>query len=254
MTIEEVSEKYGVAISSLKNTFPRVQSSILKKHGVKILKEGRGAAAIYREEWEDDKRALTMYEETKNTMFMSEEQFRLANWEFSVFLGIITTPMLVFRGSYLDFLKYIEAPITDASIKGVQEGLKQLAAQDYISYQIDKTDPTYFVAALWRATETGMEIGMEMIHVCKRLADTHNKRSWVPLLKTWIGVQMMAEHQPYTMNELSSFTGLSMYQIRESCKVLQKSEIFKTSRAYSDYQRCIGTNVDLNVEAFFLLE
>ena len=54
MTLSEVSEKYGVAESSLKNAFPRTQASILKKHGVKIVKEGRGASAVYREEWLDD--------------------------------------------------------------------------------------------------------------------------------------------------------------------------------------------------------
>lgn len=61
MTILEVAEKYRVSESSLKNAFPRTQASILKKHGVKILKEGRGASAVYREEWMDDQRALTMY-------------------------------------------------------------------------------------------------------------------------------------------------------------------------------------------------
>ena len=251
MTLSEVSEKYGVAESSLKNAFPRTQASILKKHGVKIVKEGRGAQASYREEWLDDQRAVTMYEETKNTLVISSEQLSMINWDFQVFLGIITTPMLVFRGSYEDFLKYVTAPVNNNNIWELKIALQHLAARDYISYQIDKTNDNYFVAALWYQTEKDMEIGIEMVRTCKQLADSYNKRSWIPLLKTWLGVQMMSKHQPYTVKDLAQATGLSEYQIRESNKILKDCEVFRTSRAYIDYQRCIGTNVDLNHEAFY---
>ena len=54
MTIEEVSATYDVAVSTLKNAFPRAQASILKKYGVKIIKTGRGASANYIEEIADD--------------------------------------------------------------------------------------------------------------------------------------------------------------------------------------------------------
>lgn len=73
MTLEEVSEKYEVAASSLKSNFTRTAASILKKYGVRIVKIGRGASATYKEEWEDDMRALTMYEATKDTMMITED-------------------------------------------------------------------------------------------------------------------------------------------------------------------------------------
>jgi len=38
MTVEELSDKYNMSVSSIKNSFPRTQASILKKHGVKIVK------------------------------------------------------------------------------------------------------------------------------------------------------------------------------------------------------------------------
>ena len=94
MTLEEVCEKYGVAQSSMTNAFPRTQKAILKKHGVKIIKEGRGKTAVYTEEWEDDKRAITMYEEVKDTVMITNESFKLMNWDFMVFLAIITTQCL----------------------------------------------------------------------------------------------------------------------------------------------------------------
>lgn len=253
MTLQEVAEKYRVSESSLKNAFPRTQAAILKKHGVKIVKEGRGASAQYREEWLDDQRALTMYEETKDTVMISVEQLSMINWDFHVFLGIVTTPMLVFRGSYEDFLRYVMAPITSSNIVQLKMALQHLAARDYISYQIDKTNNNYFVAALWYQTEKEMEIGIEMVRTCKQLAEAYNKRSWVPLLKTWLGVQMMSKKQPFTLKSLAAATGLSEYQVRESSKILQNCEIFRTSRAYEAYALCIGTNVDLNHEAFYNL-
>lgn len=47
MTIEELSEKYGYSIVTIKNAFPQVQRYILKKYGVMIEKKGRGKKADY---------------------------------------------------------------------------------------------------------------------------------------------------------------------------------------------------------------
>lgn len=251
MTLQELSEKYQMSESSIKNSFPRTQASILKKHGVKIVKEGRGDKTQYYEEWLDDQRALTMYEETKGAVMINSEQLSMVNWDFHVFLGIITTPMLVFRGSYEDFLRYTSIPVNSNNIWELKMALQHLVARDYISYQIDKTNDNYFVAALWYQTEKDMEIGIEMVRTCKQLAEAYNKRSWVPLLKTWLGVQMMSKHQPYTVQQLADITGLSDYSIRESTKILGDCAVFQTSRAYESYKKCIGTNVDFIHEAFY---
>jgi len=47
---------------------------------------------------------------------ISSEQLSMVNWDFHVFLGIITTPMLVFRGSYEDFLRYTSIPVNNNNI------------------------------------------------------------------------------------------------------------------------------------------
>lgn len=117
MTLEEVSQKYKIAESSLKASFPKSQQAILKKYGVKIIKEGRGKAANFIEELENDKRANTLYEETKDTVIIDSESFKLMSWDFMVFLAIATTPMLVFRGSFEDFLKYVEVKNTKTNLK-----------------------------------------------------------------------------------------------------------------------------------------
>lgn len=245
MTKQEVCEKFNISESTLLNNFPRVQKSILKKHNVKLIKEGKGATAIYRVE-ENDCRALTMYEEVKDNFVIDNESFKLMNLDFHVFLAIVLTPMLVFRGSFEEFLKYAEINVTKENVLALKGTLSSLEERNFISYNLDRTNKDYFVAAILRRTEEEMSIGINMVRTCKTLADKYNKRSWIPLLKTWIGVQVAAENQPFTMDTLVDITGLSLYQLRESRRILEKDDIFKSSRAYIAFDKCIGTNIDLN--------
>lgn len=246
MTLQELCEKYKVSESSVLNAFPRTQKSILKKYGVKITKEGRGASATYREEFEDDKRAETLFEESREIISLNNESVMLASWEFMVFLAIVTTPMFVFRGSFEDFLRYVQVTINDTNVISLKEALENLKDRDFISYQIDKTNENYFVAALYRKVEEDMQIGIGMVRDCKKLAEKYNKRSWVPLLKTWLSINVLTEHQPYTMKEIEAMTGLSMYQIRQSTDILKESNIFRMSKAYANSVRCLGTVADAN--------
>lgn len=85
--------------------------------------------------------------------------------------------MLVFRGSYTDFLEYIQLTVTDENIEELKITLEELMNREYISYTIDKTDNNYFVAALYRKREEQMHIGIGMIKTCKQIAETANKRS-----------------------------------------------------------------------------
>ena len=247
MTLEEVSKRFGVSTTSLMGAFPRTQKSILKKWGVHLIKKGRGSSATYEvEEDKTDSRALTLYNEIKDDIAFDEESIHLMTWPFLVFLTIIATPMLVFRGSYEDFLNYIQLKITPENIEELKATLQELTDREYISYTIDKTDNNYFVAALYRKREEQMHIGIGMVKTCKEIADAAHKRSWVPILKTWIGMQMMAEKKTFKMDELRSATGLSAYQVNESKKLLEENEIFKTTQVYADYQTCIGSAVELN--------
>ena len=189
---------------------------------------------------------LTLYNEIKDDIAFDEESIRLMTWPFLVFLTIIATPMLVFRGSYEDFLQYIQLKISKENLQALKDTLQELNEREYISYTIDKTDNNYFVAALYRKREEQMHIGINMVRTCKQIADAANKRSWVPLLKTWIGMQMMAEKGLFTREDLVAVTGLSIYQITESKKLLEANELFKTTQVYADYQTCVGTQVELN--------
>ena len=247
MTLEEVSEKFGVSITSLKGAFPRTQKSILKKYGVHIIKKGRGDSATYEiQEENSDFRAMTLYEEVKDDILIDKQSLHLMTWPFLVFFAIVTTPMLVFRGSYEDFLNYVQLKVSKDNLEALEDTLEYLLEEEYISYTIDKTNNNYFVAAVYRQREEQMHIGIGMVKICKQIADAAHKRSWVPLLKTWIGMQMMAEKKMFKREELAEATGLSLYQVDECKKLLEQNEIFKTTRVYIDYQTCLGATVDLN--------
>lgn len=246
LTLQEVCQKYGVSESSIKTKFKRTQESIAAKWGVYLEKKGRGDDARYEEIYEKDNRAITMYEETTEALGITEEQIRLMNWDLLTFLGVVVTPLLVFRGSYSDFLKYIGVDVNHEHIDALKASLTELAAREFIVYYIDKTNENYFVASLYRKVEEEMQVGIDMIKRCKKIAEANHKQSWIPLLKVWVGVQKAEKNQPFTNKDLERITGLSEYTIRENKKLLEGEEIFRTKKAYVDQTMCLGQQVDLN--------
>jgi hypothetical protein len=85
--------------------------------------------------------------------------------------------MLVFRGSYEDFLNYIQLTPSEENLAELRITLQELMDREYISYTIDKTDNNYFVAALYRKREEQMHIGIGMVRTCKQIAEEAHKRS-----------------------------------------------------------------------------
>ena len=246
MTRKELCDKYNLNENTVQSKFTRVQEAMLKKHNLILTKTGRGDKTEYFMH-EPEKRAETMLQEKQREVMMAQNGFSsLMDFNFIVFLGICTAPMGTFYGSYEDFLGYVELKKTKDNIQSLKDALSDLSAAEYIEYVIDKTNTNYFNAFLFKRTRETMAISLDMAERCKKLAKKANKKSWIPLLKTWIGVQYMYDKQPFTLAELSAVTGLSPYQIRESRKILEKDELFVTSRAYVCYDRCIGTNVELN--------
>ena len=249
MTRKELCDKYDISESTVKNAFPRLQKRFLEKHKLILTKTGRGDKADYQVSFslDSDGRAITMRKEHKREFMLAKQEFsNLIDFNFMVFLGICMTPMTTFYGTYEDFLDYVEIGRTKANLTSLHTALSALKEMDYIKYDVDPTNENYFWAGLYFKTRQDMAISIDMMDRCKGLADKYNKRSWVPLLKTWIGVQYVYDKQPFTMERLVQVTGLSPYQIRESRKVLEKDELFVTSKAYVSYDTCIGTNVELN--------
>lgn len=219
MTLQEVCEKYKVAESSMTGAFPLTKKAIEKKYGVRIVKIGRGKNAYYEEEILDG-RVL----EDKERVFVNND--RALNWDFLVFFAIVTMPMFVFRGSYDDFLKYVEVSVNEDNKRMLKDALIILAEKGVIMYNVDVGTADYFVICLYRSVEEDMDVEI-MTSICRNLANKYHKRSWVPLLKTWLGVNMLVkEDRPCTLKALEAMTGLSKYQIKESTRILKESSIY----------------------------
>jgi transcriptional antiterminator len=248
MTRKELCERYNISEQTVQNQFGRAKKTMLNKYNLILIKEGRGVDTDYKVEpnTSNSKRALTMTQEEKREVMMVEKGFsNLLDFNFMVFLAICTTPMGTFYGSYEDFLDYVQVKKTKINITNLKDALIDLSAGEYIEYIVDKTNENYFNAFLFKRTRDEMAISLDMVERCQKLANENNKRSWVPLLKTWIGIQYMYDKQPFTMRQLCDLTGLSAYQIRESKKILEEDSLFVTSKAYLNYTTCIGTEVKL---------
>jgi hypothetical protein len=246
VTLQELCQKYGYSEGTIKKKWPQTQLKILKDTGVKIVKKGRGDSTEYIEEIEQYPRAITMFQEESSELFVSVD-LNMINWDFHVFLAIVTTPMHVFRGTIDQLLQYMSVPPTADTRQKVFDALKSLVEGGFISYILDKsTSEEYFTLSLVREKEVKMRISYQMLLTCKELAEEEHKRSWIPLLKMWLGVQMLAEDQPYTVARLQALTGLSVYQIRECDRILQKNEIYRTKKVFVEPTVCLGKNVDLN--------
>lgn len=245
MTLQELCKQFNLAESSVKTNFTRTQKKLLKQN-IKLIKVGRGESATYEIEILSDNRAMTLYQEVKEDIILTNESIEFPNWEFLVFLAIVSTPMIVFSGSYKEFLEYVQVKPTETNITNLKEALENLVEKDIINYIIDKTDNNYFIAGIYQKVKEDMKIGVGMIKECKRLQEKYHKQSFIPLLKTWLGVQILLENQPFTIKDLIATTGLSEYSVKESHKILKESEIYKTSRAYKNMNKCIGMNTELN--------
>ena len=247
MTRKELSQQFDISESSIKTQFPKLQEKFLTKHGLILTKTGRGEKADYQVSSLTGDHAYSMLKEKNQEVLVAKEGFsNLVDFNFMVFLAICATPMTTFYGNYENFLTYVELPINKSNIKLLKEALTFLHDKKYINFVLDETNTDYFWAGLYFATRQKMSISLDMVERCQAIAAKNNKHSWVPILKTWIGIQYMYDKQPFTMKQLSALTGLSAYQIRESKRLLEQDNLFVTSKAYACYDLCIGTNVELN--------
>ena len=114
--------------------------------------------------------------------------------------------------------------INKNNITKIKDAIESLQERGIIYYYDDNSvkDRELVTITLVGKAEDEMKIGIGMIKICKKLADENHKHSWIPLLKTWLGMQIMSEDQPFTLAELESLTGLSPYQIRDSKKILEE--------------------------------
>ena len=119
MTAEEIGELYNIAPITLKKNFSRCKETLKKKYNVDLEKEGRGDKTRYfvvTEEYADPKRAVTLYQSLERNEISGPVAAGLLDIHFLAFIGIASSPSRTFRGSYRDFLKYLDLDVTDTNL------------------------------------------------------------------------------------------------------------------------------------------
>lgn len=245
MTDKEVCEKYNVSLSSLKSQFKRTQERIRATTGVLIEKTGRGASVVYTETFPQ---ALTFDSEGRaESVSLVSDALRLEDWQLLVLMCVLSTPMGVFRGNGRTFLEYYRMVSSEARVKEIERAVKELEKHDWIEVIYDKTtNEGFFTIYVKRAMEKQIIIQFPQVEVCRQLMDRYNKRSFIPLLKTFIATQELQKVQPYTVAQLQAMTGLSEYTLRESNKILEDAGLIKMNKIYLDPTTCLGRVVDIN--------
>lgn len=241
MTVEEVSKRYGYSANSIQKNFPRTAASIEKRFGVTLVKCKKDGKTYYQI---SDNRAATIYDETRDIINIGQQTLSLENYQFFAFLGIAMTPQCIFRGTRQDFLNYIGIPANEKNLSMLNVVLKQLADKEYIMFDIDED---YIIVYIKRRVEKEMQVGIEMVKHCRKLAEKYHKNGdkIAQFIKVWLALQICAENQPFKYDDIVKLTGLSKYQIHDIKEILSKDEIFKFTRAGS-YWQCNGMNVDEN--------
>ena len=249
MSLDELCKKYGVSATSVTTKFKRTQDAILKKHGVQIIKVGRGAAAEYFESLDTNTRALTLYEEKENTLFyIDEEIMGLELWEFMILIVLLVKPELVFRGTYKMLVEYLGKAATEANLEGARLAVQSLQKKGHILFMEDSDE--YFILGLRRQAEKKIvDLQLDVIKKSHEIAELNHKRDWVPLTKIIAAAIYLKDAEPYTVDDIKKLTGLSEYNIKQSKKMLKDSNMViyhKETVTDGDFIYCIGSSADVN--------
>lgn len=261
MTAEEVVERFDAvpSVKSLKEHFGKYQKQVEKKHGVQLLKRGRGDNVEYFIVGNEIQSSIELIQDAHKEVIMDQSTFtNLIDWNFMVFIGIITCPFMSFRGTYKQFLEYVGIKNKDKeNIQRLKDTFRELERNDYIYFVPDDSvkgeEEEYFGLFIKRKAEVEMKIGIDMIQECIKIQKQNNMRSWVPLLKTWLGLQLLvkdsgnsAEATLFTIDELSKTTGINRDMTIKCKKILESNNLYQLSRAYKN-NHCMGQEVNLNI-------
>ena len=241
MTIEEVVEMFGYSQNSIKKSFKRTAEAIKKKYNIDLIKCTTKDGIRY--QIFEDKRALTIYQETDD-IFITLESLSYEEYEFYIFLAIAASPFSAFRGKRQDLLKYIGIKVNKKNIEMLNSILKILVEKECIGFQEDED---FIILYLRSHLENKYPIKVNMLRESQKIVDENHKNfNKIPqLVKVWEAIRICYENQPFTYAEISNMTGLSYKQIRDVKRLLEQNDVFKTSRAGS-YFLCEGMKVDLN--------
>ena len=242
MTAKQVAEMFGYSQNNLVKNFKRTSSAIKKKYNVDIIK-CKSANGTFYQIFEEQKRALTIYEEEKNIP-ITYQSLSFEAYEFIIFLALAASPQGVYRGTRQDLMKYIGLKKNKKNIQKLNFVLDTLVNNNYIGMVEDQS---YIVVYLRTAVEKEMDLSINILRESRRIANQNNRQfTKIPqLIQVWQAVRLCEQNQPFTYADLKQITGLSYAQIRDAKRLLEDNYAFLSSRAGS-YFKCLGMNVQLN--------
>ena len=131
MTAQEVVDRFSAvpSVKSLKDHWGKYQKKVKEKHGVQLFKLGRGDdTRYYIVDGEETSTSIEVIKDIHQTVVMDQQAFTdLIDWNFMVFIGIITCPFMSFRGNYKQFLDYV-------GIKTKDKANIELLSNDILGY------------------------------------------------------------------------------------------------------------------------
>lgn len=245
MTIEEVSEIYGYSVLSIQRNFKRTAQAIQKKYGLDLIR-CQGPDGIFYQI--SAPRALTMYKEVKDELYIPIESIKMDDLACFVLIGIAATPQGVFRGTRQSFLDYIGLSHNKKNIELLNQVLNK-SNQEKDSPLTWHEDDNYIVIYIKRDFEKKQILTINMLRQCQEIAQKNNKQAMkvVQLLKVWQAYRINEQKgvNPLTNRDLQEYIDLSEKQIRDARKLLQGEGVLKTERVGTPTRR-EGTAFSLN--------
>ena len=246
MTIEEVSAIYGYSVVSIQRNFKRTAQAIQRKLGLDLIKcQGPDGKVFYQV---SAPRALTMYKEVKDQLYVPIESIKMDDLICFVLIGVAATPQGVFRGTRQDFLDYIGLSHNKRNIELLNEVLNKFKKEKEFPL-IWHEDDDYIIIYINRDFEKKQILTINMLRQCQEIAQKNNKRAMkvVQLLKVWQAYRINEQKgvNPLTNRDLQEYIDLSEKQIRDARKLLQGEGVLKTERVGTLIKRQ-GTSFSLN--------
>ena len=231
MTIQQISKLYGYSITSIQRNFKRTAAAIKKKYGVDLIKcESATVGVFYQISLP---RALTMYQEMKNELYIPIETIKADDLACFVLIGIAATPQGIFRGSRKDFLDYIGLSHNKRNIDLLNEVLENFANKQG-SPLVYQTDEDFIIVYIDRGFEQKQMLTISMLRGCQEIAQKYNKQAMkvIQLLKVWQAYRINEWKgvNPLTDKDLQKYIDLSPKQIRDARKLLEQEGIINVQR------------------------
>lgn len=245
MSLEEICEVYGYSEKSLKTNFRRTSESFKKKYGLDLIKCSSYEGTYYEV---SAPRALTMYEETKNELYIPAESIKMNDLLCCIIIGVAATPQGIFRGTKKEFIEYIGLVSNKRNIELLDEVLENYANKEEVPLYYQQ-DMDYIILYINRAFEKWSMITINMLRACQEIVQKNHKQSMkvIQLLKVLQAYRINEQKgvNPLTDKDLQEYVDLSSKQICDVKKLLEGEGLINTIRVGS-FNRRVGTEFSIN--------